>query len=114
MEFPISTGAHLPISPNSRICPVCGSDMRLGFAFINLGAVCEEDLDSLPLNTAMMQAFWTVGYHGHETDMSDSADLEIVTDIPGGQCDIHFCSLECLHRFFNAIIDSLRGKINGQ
>ena len=36
-----------------------------------------------------------VGFHGKDPDMSDSADAEVVRDLPGGQFDLLFCSLGC-------------------
>ena len=59
-------------------------------------------------------AFLNVGFHGVNPDMSDSADIEIVNDLPGGQFDLSFCSLACLRSWFIGLVDQLEDDLAGQ
>ena len=40
--------------------------------------------------------------------MSDGADVQVVKNLPGGQFDLSFCSLECLKSWFVQIVGKLR------
>ncbi|GAA4471813.1 hypothetical protein [Novipirellula rosea] len=53
-----------------------------------------------------------VGYHGTQTDMSDSADIRVVNDLPGGQFDLSFCGLACLKTWFDAIVDGIQNDVD--
>jgi hypothetical protein len=58
-----------------------------------------------------MEVFCDIGYHGADTDMSDSANYCVADGVKGGQVDLCFCSLACMRKWFSAIIDSLESQI---
>ena len=70
----------------------------------------ESELNSIHDNR--QRAFLNVGFHGVNPDMSDSADMEVVYDLPGGQFDLSFCSLACLRSWFLGIVDHLADVVN--
>ncbi len=64
--------------------------------------------------TSALGAFFHVGFHGKNADMSDSGGVEVVKDLDGGQFDLQFCSTACLRQFFSTIVDEVEKSISRQ
>jgi hypothetical protein len=93
-------------------CPVCSSRISGGSAYFSFGAVIDLlVLKRKKLSDAMMEGFCDIGYHGADSDMTDSANYSVANGIKGGQLDIHFCSLACLKKWFCDIVDHLESQV---
>jgi hypothetical protein len=89
-------------------CPVCSNRISGGVAYFDFGAVIDLlFLEKKSLPDTIMEGFCHIGYHGVNSDMSDSADYCVADGIKGGQLDIYFCSLACLRKWFCDIVDYL-------
>jgi hypothetical protein len=76
-----------------------------------LGALLLDKRKLNSIHSDRQLAFMNIGFHGKSPDMSDSADAAIVSDLPGGQFDLSFCSLACLRGWFVDIVDRLEADI---
>ena len=94
--FLLLSSADRPFHPSDGRCPECGGDFRRGFAYLSGGAVLltEDKQDSL--HPDRLQGILHVGFHGTDTEMRDSSDVEVVRDLSGGQFDLQWCSVACL------------------
>jgi hypothetical protein len=78
-------------------------------AYIMAGASWDER--ELSLQDHCIQAFLNVGLHGALADGTDSADVQIVSELHGGQFDLNFCSTSCMRAWFNAIVDRVEQQV---
>jgi hypothetical protein len=46
-----------------------------------------------------LQGFMYIGFHGIDTDMDGSCDLEVVRDLHGGQFELQWCSVGCMREW---------------
>ena len=101
--------------PNSKTgigCLGCGGPIKDGVAYVSAGALLLDDSqDNSIHDDDRHQAFMNVGFHGKQSNMSDSADIEVVNNFPGGQFDLSFCSLACLKSWFVEIVDKLQSDV---
>jgi hypothetical protein len=88
-------------------CLHCSGSITEGVAYISAGALLLDESLENSLHDDRSRAFMNVGLHGRHADMSDSSDVEVVSDIPGGQFDLSFCGLNCLRIWFSEIVDKL-------
>lgn len=92
-------------------CAVCTKHISGGSAYFSFGAVVDLlILRKNRLTETVIEGFCHIGYHGSRFDMSDSANYCVAEDVKGGQLDIQFCSLVCLRRWFNDIVDYLESQ----
>lgn len=90
-------------------CPVCSSRFRGGVAYIEFGAVIDDAIwRRKRITKDMVEGFGSIGFHGCKSDMSDSADFPLAENVKGGQIYLSFCSLACLRKWFEDIIDYLQ------
>ncbi len=85
--------------PNSKtvgVCLHCEGSIETGVAYVSAGALLVDQSQKDSVHDNHHRAFMNVGFHGSQSDMSDSADVEVVNDLPGGQFYLSFCSLVCL------------------
>ena len=95
-------------TPNPKgSCLHCTGPITVGVAYISAGALLLDESFENSLHDRHLLTFMNVGWHGRRADMSDSSDVEVVNDIPGGQFDLSFCSLNCLRIWFSEIVDKL-------
>ena len=89
-------------------CRICSKQISGGSAYFSFGAVIDLlVLDKIGLSDTMLEGFCNIGYHGVDTNMTDSANYCVADGIKGGQMDIPFCSLSCLKKWFLDIVDYL-------
>ena len=91
-------------------CPVCQSDYSRGFAYLSGGALflSEDGQDSI--DTDRFQGFLHVGFHGKESDMSDSSGVTIVEDLHGGQFDLQWCSIRCMRKWLLDLLQKVESE----
>jgi hypothetical protein len=113
IKFPIINKKSKPFYPTENKCPICGIDrttLNSEFFVINGGALKIIDKDHSTMNDDM-EGFLSLIYHAGEKSRGNGASVEIVEYSKNGQFDIYFCSFECLHTFFNRIVEELKRKI---
>jgi hypothetical protein len=105
VSYPVLKGAMRSVWPGDGRCPVCGRGFRemQQVAYIMAGACW--DSDELSVDARVIQAFLNIGVHGARSDVKDSADLQIIRDLQGGQFDLNFCSTNCLRDWLNSVVD---------
>lgn len=102
------------LEPNSKtgsVCMHCNGPIKDGVAYVSAGALFLTESQENSIQHDCQRAFMNVGFHGSQSDMSDSADVEVVNDLPGGQFDLSFCSLICLKSWFVEIVDRLHSSL---
>lgn len=94
-------------------CHFCSKPISNGFAYFSFGAVIDVLVKEREhINNSWMEGFCDIGFHGMQSDMSDSANYSVANDVAGGQMDIHFCSLKCMRAWFCGIIDGLEQELS--
>lgn len=89
-------------------CPVCSNGITGGSVYFSFGAVIDAFvMEEKNLNDSEIEGFCHFGYHGVDSEMSDSSDYCVAENVEGGQLDIYFCSLDCLRKWFCSIVDYL-------
>ena len=101
-------------SKNDGVCRHCAGPIRGGLAYVEGGALLRDEMELNNIHDNRHRAFLNVGFHGVNPDMSDSADIDVVNDLPGGQFDLSFCSLACLKSWFIGIVDHLADDVAAQ
>ena len=99
---------------NAGVCQNCAGRIRGGVAYVSGGALLLDTKSLNSIHDSRHRAFMNVGFHGAASDMSDSADIEVVNDLPGGQFDLSFCSLPCLRSWFIGIVNQLEEDLAGR
>jgi hypothetical protein len=51
-----------------------------------------------------------LGFHGIAPDMRDSADIQVVADLHGGQFDLSWCSVACMRAWLSELVDYIELK----
>jgi hypothetical protein len=105
ISYPVLKGDTRPHWPSDGRCPVCGKNFREAGQVAYIMAGASWDAGELSVADDVIQAFLNVGVHGARTDVKDSADIEIVSDLHGGQFDFEFCSTGCLRSWLNSVVD---------
>jgi hypothetical protein len=103
-----------PSSKNTGVCLHCAGPITEGVAYVSSGALLLEQSHLNSNHDDGHLAFMHVGFHGKDSDMTDSADIEVVSDLPGGQFDLSFCSLACLKSWFDGMVDQLQADIDSE
>jgi hypothetical protein len=96
-----------PLYPRDRRCPVCGKEMRQGFAYLSAGALLLSKDGQDSIDTDRLRGFLSVGFHGTDTEMRDSSDVSVVDDLFGGQFDLHWCSVKCLRAWLLELLQEV-------
>jgi hypothetical protein len=99
---------------NTGTCRNCAGQILAGSAYVSGGALLLDAPELNNIHDNRHRAFMNVGFHGVNSNMSDSADIEVVNDLPGGQFDLLFCSLACLRSWFTGLVDQLENDLAGQ
>jgi hypothetical protein len=98
-------------SKNDGVCRHCAGRIRGGLVYVEGGALLLDESELNSIHSNRHRAFLNVGFHGVNPGMSDSADIEIVNDLPGGQFNLSFCSLACLRSWFIGLVDQLEDAV---
>jgi hypothetical protein len=101
----------MPNANHNSACLHCGGPIKGGVAYLSAGALWLDDELENSIHDDRHLAFMHVGYHGSRADVLDSADIEVKEDVPGGQFDLSFCSLNCLKLWFVQMVDSLESQV---
>lgn len=86
--------------------------MRDGFAYFSLGSVLNQSVKNDVNYDDTQFAFFDVGFHSPNPEMIGSGNVSIVNDLVGGQFTVQFCSINCLHRFFEIVIEELHASVS--
>lgn len=92
---------HPPHYPLDRMCPICGERIRERLVYLSGGATADEKVDKSEL-----RGFMAVGIHA--ADHRESKNLDVVVNSYGGQFDLGFCSVDCLDKFLQSLVERLR------
>jgi hypothetical protein len=93
-------------------CHLCSKTIRASVTYFSFGAYIDQlSLKKKNMSNKIMEGYCNIGYHGKKSDMSDCANYSVANGIKGGQEDICFCSLSCLRKWFNKIVDYLEWKL---
>ncbi len=71
-----------------------------------------DDGDSI--QTRRLKGFLDIGFHGRDPEMRDSGGFTLVKDVPYGQFDLNWCSIECMRKTLNQLLDDLERSIADQ
>ena|SRR5579863_7371192 len=107
IRYPVLKGDVKSNWPNDGMCPICRKEIRGSEQVAYLSAGACWDSAALRLDEHLVGGFLNVGVHGSRSDMLDSADVPVVEDVQGGQFDLQFCSLVCLRKWLNGLVDRL-------
>jgi len=96
------------VYPGKGVCPICGTSFSEshGLAYISCGALPIADSEDSSGDSGA-EAFFSIGYHGDDAEVIRSVDAMIVDDLKSDQFDIQMCSLSCLRKWLNWILDGL-------
>lgn len=104
-----STG--MGISLEDKICPICGRTFEdAGFAYFDAGAMhVHENGDSVVgKHKAKLKSSWSFGYHYPACEHYGAlVHMDIVDGYPGDNFTFYFCSMKCLRKWLNAILDDV-------
>jgi len=105
IAYAVQQGDGQPNWPKDGLCPICGKNIRGSgqVAYISGGAYW--DVSELSVEDHVIPAFLNVGIHGARSDVKDSGNVDIISDLVGGQFDLAFCSTSCLRSWFNSVVD---------
>jgi hypothetical protein len=106
-RFPVLSSSDKPDYPTDGRCPVCSKGFTNGFAYLACGALLltEDEQDSI--FTDKLRAFFDVGFHGRESDMTDSSNISIVADLYEGQFEMCWCSVACMRKWLFEVLDEV-------
>lgn len=95
-------------------CLACNADFDGGIAYLSGGAslLDPSGMNDLAIPPEQHQAFLRVGFHSSSIDVSGCGDVELANDLPGGQFDLQFCTLECLKKWFLDAIEKVQSQID--
>jgi hypothetical protein len=102
-----------PIKANNKTCPICKKKFFGSFIVINGGAMqyahTGNPLNDYDYSYTMLDkldiAFLRILNHG-PNEVIQSVD--IIKSSPSGQFDLYLCSIDCLKKLFDNIIDELK------
>jgi hypothetical protein len=106
-KLPVLSSADRPFFPSNGHCPNCGRALVQGFAYLSAGALLLSADGQDSIHTDRLQAFLNVGFHGVDSEMRDSSDIEVIADLHGGQFDLQWCSIACMRQWLNALLDQV-------
>jgi hypothetical protein len=106
-KLPLLSSADRPFFPGNGHCPNCGHAFVQGSAYLSAGALLLSADGQDSIHTDRLQAFFNVGFHGVDSEMRDSSDIEVVADLHGGQFDLQWCSIACMRQWLNALLDQV-------
>jgi len=117
MKFPIitkNTTSHFPNYPKVKICPICNTNIETlqhNFFALNGGAMQKKNNNFLDNNN--LEGFLNLNYHcGLNKNHNWNVNIDIASNSKFGQFDIHFCSLNCMQKFFNAIVEEAERQVH--
>ncbi len=112
--FPLlNTKSSTEVYPTTSSCPICGDDFSEGVAYLS-GGIVVDHVHSQTLAKLNPEAFLYIGYHGKQSDMSDSANVSLVEDLKSEQFTIQTCSLKCLRKLFDTIWHNLEAQLENE
>jgi len=93
-------------------CPACSKRIKGGNAIFTFGSVMDGFLmKRKKISARMIDGYCGIFCHGVDEIKGEKVYYEVSCDIarniPDGQMDIYFCSLECLRNWFGGMIDKL-------
>ena len=80
---------------------------------MDAGIVVDHD-NVTTLNSMKPQAYFYVGFHGSDTEVINSENVEIVEDLISDQFSIHTCSVECMRKLFNDIFNFISTSLSNR
>lgn len=58
-----------------------------------------------------LKGFLHFGFHGKDSEMRDSGDVNIADNVPDGQFDLQWCSIACMRAWLMQVLDELEASI---
>ena len=110
VTFPVLSGDDPPFYPPGDRCPVCGGPFTNGSAYFNGGAMLLSANDQDSIHSGRHRAFLHVGFHGRDSDMRDSSDVMVISELSGGQFDMNWCSVPCLRAWLMRLLDRVESE----
>jgi hypothetical protein len=113
MKLPIIRKSQ-SIFPTKALCPICKqAKVFEPHKFVSLsGGAClmaKSEKDSGP--DSKMEGFFNIICHGKEGAKNNYyLVFDIVKDIIGGQFEFYFCSVSCLRKWINDLLDHVEEK----
>ena len=108
--FLLLSSADRMFHPTDGRCPVCGGDFRRGTAYLSAGALLLSKDGRNSIHPDRLQAFLHVGFHGPDTEIRDSSDVEVVRDLYGGQFDLQWCSVACMREWLLRLLQEVESQ----
>jgi len=105
--FPVLSATDRPCFPSDGRCPVCGGEFSQGVAYLMAGALFLSADRQDSVQSDRLLAFLNIGFHGRDSDMRDSSDVNVVADLHGGQFDLNWCSVKCMREWFLALLQEV-------
>ena len=104
-DQPLLKNEDTPVVPADGKCCVCSGSFDRGIAYLSAGALLMDKSGENSIPTDKLRAFFNIGWHGATKDKS--VDVEIVSNLAGGQFDIQFCSQRCMSKWFEEVLAQL-------
>ncbi len=109
--YPLLSGSEQSVYPSGKSCPVCGGAFIRGVAYLSAGALLLSEDGQDGIHTDRNRAFLSLGFHGRESDVRDSADVRVVDDLAGGQFDLNWCSVGCMRQWLLGVLDLVEREV---
>jgi hypothetical protein len=101
-----------------RICPICGRKFEdAGFAYFSAGADhARENGDSVVgKQRAKLVSSWNFGYHYPSFEHYGAlVSMDIVNRYPCDNFGFYFCSIGCIRKWLNAILDDVEEHLQNE
>ena len=110
-QLPLLSSSDKPLYPTDARCPVCQSEFKNGVAYLSAGALLLDKDRQNSIETDRLTAFLHIGFHGRESDMSDSSDEILVDELHGGQFDLQWCSIKCMREWLLKLLLEIESTI---
>jgi hypothetical protein len=91
------------IYPDNHKCPICNKQFNDDFVTFNAGALINN---KIPNPNIKIGAFGLFSLHYDSKNKHNSVNF--AEDVKLGQYEIYTCSIKCMKKLFNNIIDSLK------
>jgi hypothetical protein len=102
LHFPISLVKGSATWPAKNVCGICEQPREGSHVYV-MGGVCFSD----QYPTEGGEVFLNIGKHTSDPDGKGGYDVEVLTAAETIQVDLQFCSLQCLRRFVDGVLDRL-------
>ncbi len=119
IKLPVVKGKKYNHYPRRALCPWCKKKKVFephSMAILSGGALLMNRKEKNGGSSDDLDAYLSLTWHGaHDSGKGDDrkiySNIDIASDVKGGEFDLYFCSTKCLRAFLNACVDELEKKI---